>query len=162
MTIITESSKRLPENIDACCWCKLRCQDFLENENTVFLWSNRIHAFAHISDVADRIESDNGLFAPELEKTAFLEGVARTAQSFFENDDFFITKNYEFSKKTMEATFFFGGSRTMRLVPQNASSRNRQATCATSCCESATDALGLGTNGDFFATGAVVTHCTTA
>ena len=78
----------------------------MKTKTPFFLWSNRIHACAHISDVADRIESDNGLFAPELEKTAFLEGVARTAQSFFENDDFFITKNYEFSKKQWKRRFF--------------------------------------------------------
>ena len=57
---------------------------------------------------------------------------------------FFITKNYELSKNN-GSDVFFGGSRTMRLVPQNASSRNRLATCATSRCESATDVPGLGT-----------------
>ena len=37
VTIITESSKRLRENIDACCcWWELRCLDFIEKTKTLF------------------------------------------------------------------------------------------------------------------------------
>ena len=55
---------------------------FLENENTVFSRSPRVHTFCHTTDAANRIHCDTGLLAPMLENSVFGRRKLDHASSF--------------------------------------------------------------------------------
>ena len=56
--------------------------DFLENQNTVFSRSPRVHTFCHTTDAANRIHCDTGLLAPMLENSVFGRRKLDQASSF--------------------------------------------------------------------------------